>query len=90
MKCLRKYKWVKLLRSHLPAGKGLLGYWAFAACGGAPRLIRWLINKSTYAPKKQNPCLFVRKSIRINREYFYANAALGIAGSSVWNYRHNN
>ena len=28
MKCLRKYKWVKLPRMHLPSGKGLMGYWA--------------------------------------------------------------
>ena len=37
MKCLRKYKWVKLLRSHLPAGKGLLGYWAKLASRAAFR-----------------------------------------------------
>ena len=37
MKCLRKYKWVKLLRSHLPAGKGLLGYWAKLAFRAAFR-----------------------------------------------------
>ena len=37
MKCLRKYKWVKLLRSHLPTGKGLLGYWAKIASRAAFR-----------------------------------------------------
>ena len=37
MKCLRKYKWVKLLRSHLPAGKGLLGDWAKLASRAAFR-----------------------------------------------------
>ena len=37
MKCLHKYKWVKLLRSHLPAGKGLLGYWAKLASRAAFR-----------------------------------------------------
>ena len=28
MKCLRKYKWVKLHRACLPGGKGMMGYWA--------------------------------------------------------------
>ena len=28
MKCLSKYKWVKLYRSALPQGKGIMGYWA--------------------------------------------------------------
>ena len=28
MKCLLKYQWVKLPRAHLPAGKGVMGYWA--------------------------------------------------------------
>ena len=28
MKCLMRYEWVKLLRSHLPEGKGILGMWA--------------------------------------------------------------
>ena len=37
MKCLLKYKWVKLLRSYLPAGKGLLGYWAKLASRAAFR-----------------------------------------------------
>ena len=27
MKCLLKYQWVKLLRAHLPQGKGVMGYW---------------------------------------------------------------
>ena len=25
MKCLMKYEWVKLMRSHLPQGKGVMG-----------------------------------------------------------------
>ena len=37
MKCLRKYKWVKLPRIHLPGGKGLLGYWAKLASRAAFR-----------------------------------------------------
>lgn len=28
MKCLFKYKWVKLRREFLPSGKGIMGYWA--------------------------------------------------------------
>ena len=28
MKCLSKYKWVKLYRAALPQGKGVMGYWA--------------------------------------------------------------
>ena len=28
MKCLRKYKWLKLHRACLPAGRGIMGYWA--------------------------------------------------------------
>ena len=28
MKCLFKYKWVKLRRDLLPRGKGIMGYWA--------------------------------------------------------------
>lgn len=31
MKCLYKYKWVKLLRSRLPEGKGVMGDWAALA-----------------------------------------------------------
>ena len=27
MKCLMKYEWVKLMRSHLPQGKGVTGAW---------------------------------------------------------------
>ena len=37
MKCLRKYKWVKLPRMYLPAGKGLMGYWAKLASRAAFR-----------------------------------------------------
>ena len=37
MKCLRKYKWVKLQRMYLPAGKGLMGYWAKLASRAAFR-----------------------------------------------------
>ena len=28
MKCLKKYKWVKLQRSNLPQGKGIMASWA--------------------------------------------------------------
>ena len=28
MKCLLKYQWVKLPRSQMPAGKGVMGAWA--------------------------------------------------------------
>lgn len=28
MKCLMRYRWVKLLRSHLPQGKGIMSAWA--------------------------------------------------------------
>ena len=28
MKCLRQYEWIKLQRSRLPEGKGIMGYWA--------------------------------------------------------------
>lgn len=37
MKCLRKYKWVKLHRACLPAGKGIMGYWAKLASRAAFR-----------------------------------------------------
>ncbi len=37
MKCLRRYEWVKLLRSHLPEGKGILGAWAKLASRAAFR-----------------------------------------------------
>ena len=37
MQCLMTYKWVKLLRSHLPGGKGLMGYWAKLASHAAFR-----------------------------------------------------
>jgi hypothetical protein len=37
MKCLLKYRWVKLPRTHLPAGKGVLGYWARLAAKAAFR-----------------------------------------------------
>ena len=37
MQCLMTYKWVKLLRSHLPEGKGLMAYWAKLASHAAFR-----------------------------------------------------
>lgn len=37
MKCLIQYQWVKLLRSHLPAGKGILGTCARLASRAAYR-----------------------------------------------------
>lgn len=37
MQCLMIYKWVKLLRSHLPEGKGLMAYWAKLASHAAFR-----------------------------------------------------
>ena len=37
MKCLRKYKWVKLQRSTIPSGRGLMGYWARLASRAAFR-----------------------------------------------------
>ncbi len=37
MKCLMKYDWVKLMRSHLPQGKGLMGQWAKLASRAAFR-----------------------------------------------------
>ena len=37
MKCLLAYQWVKLRRSHLPAGKGLLGSWLRLATRAAFR-----------------------------------------------------
>ena len=37
MKCLLKYRWVKLPRAHLPAGKGVMGYWARLASKAAFR-----------------------------------------------------
>lgn len=35
MKCLLQYEWVKLLRSRLPEGKGILGDWARLASRAA-------------------------------------------------------
>ena len=37
MKCLRKYKWLKLHRACLPAGRGIMGYWAKLASKAAFR-----------------------------------------------------
>lgn len=37
MQCLRKYEWVKLMRSRLPEGKGIMGYWAKLASHAAFR-----------------------------------------------------
>lgn len=37
MKCLRRYEWVKLPRSHLPKGKGVLGAWSKLASRAAFR-----------------------------------------------------
>lgn len=37
MKCLLKYQWVKLMRSHLPQGKGVMGAWARLAARAAFR-----------------------------------------------------
>jgi len=37
MKCLLKYQWVKLPRTHLPTGKGIMGYWARLASKAAFR-----------------------------------------------------
>ena len=37
MQCLQRYDWVKLLRSHLPEGKGVMGAWAKLASRAAFR-----------------------------------------------------
>lgn len=37
MKCLLKYQWVKLPRTHIPAGKGVMGYWSKLASKAAFR-----------------------------------------------------
>lgn len=37
MKCLMRFEWVKLFRSHLPQGKGIMGYWAKLASRAAFR-----------------------------------------------------
>lgn len=37
MKCLMRFEWVKLMRSHLPQGKGIMGYWAKLASRAAFR-----------------------------------------------------
>ena len=37
MKCLMRHGWVKLMRSHLPEGKGILGMWAKLASRAAFR-----------------------------------------------------
>lgn len=37
MKCLRKYKWIKLYRATMPSSKGLMGYWARLASRAAFR-----------------------------------------------------
>lgn len=37
MRCLLKYQWVKLPRTHLPQGKGLMGYWSRLASRAAFR-----------------------------------------------------
>lgn len=37
MKCLMKYDWVKLMRSHLPSGKGIMGSWTKLASRAAFR-----------------------------------------------------
>ena len=37
MKCLRKYLWIKLHRSCLPEGRGIMGYWARLASRAAFR-----------------------------------------------------
>lgn len=37
MKCLMRYGWVKLMRSHLPEGKGILGMWTKLASRAAFR-----------------------------------------------------
>lgn len=36
-KCLLRYQWVKLPRTHLPVGKGIMGYWAKLASRAAFR-----------------------------------------------------
>ena len=36
-KCLFRYQWVKLPRTHLPIGKGIMGYWAKLASRAAFR-----------------------------------------------------
>ena len=51
MKCLRKYKWVKLPRMHLPSGKGLMGYWAKLA-SRAP--LRYQIPSLITIPQNQS------------------------------------
>ncbi|MDR1321459.1 MAG: hypothetical protein LBK56_08565 [Gracilibacteraceae bacterium] len=42
MKCLLKYQWVKLPRTHLPAGKGVMGYWARLTTKAFEEVDAWL------------------------------------------------
>lgn len=37
MRCLLKYQWVKLPRTNLPQGKGIMAYWARLASRAAFR-----------------------------------------------------
>ena len=37
MKCLRKFKWIKVRRSYLPTGKGIMLYWTRLASKAAFR-----------------------------------------------------
>ena len=56
MKCLLKYQWVKLPRTHLPAGKGVMGYWTRLASKAAYRK-----GSAKYCGhiNEVNECLFV-------------------------------
>ena len=37
MKCLRKFKWIKVRRNYLPIGKGIMAYWSRMAARAAFR-----------------------------------------------------
>ena len=42
MKCLRKFKWIKVRRNYLPTGKGIMVYWSRLAAKAAFRKGRGL------------------------------------------------
>ena len=53
MRCLMKFEWVKLLRSHLPEGKGLMGMWARLASRAAFRKAKSFQLELLFMPSKQ-------------------------------------
>ena len=84
MKCLHKYKWVKLPRMHLPSGKGLMGYWAKLASRAAFRKGNAVYCGHINPDYKNVWDLFDKLSLSRRRYYYLRENAFMLMSLILW------